>query len=221
LLPPRLRDEIARSLVTVRPLPSPGRRAAAVVPIAVVMLLCVPWIWRLREDALVLGTLRLWGGSLVQVGAAILLLATALAEAIPGRLRGPGTLLGRALIALAFMLALTAVTFAASPTHAPAVRQMAYARMCLTRSFSLGLVPLAAACLLLYRGLPARPVVAGALAGLAAGLLADASWRLFCEVSDPAHVLTAHAGAIAGVALAGALVGALYRFWKRLIPAAT
>jgi hypothetical protein len=118
------------------------------------------------------------------------------------------------------MLALTAVTFAASPTHVPALREIAYGRVCLTRSFALGLVPLTAACLLLYRGLPARPVAAGALAGLAAGLLADASWRLFCEVSDPTHVLTAHAGAVASVALAGALVGAAYKSWKRLIPAA-
>jgi hypothetical protein len=66
--------------------------------------------------------------------------------------------------------------------------------------------------LLIARGLAARPIVAGALSGLAAGLMADSGWRLFCEVSDPSHVLTAHAGAIAAVTLAGAAAGAVLQW---------
>jgi hypothetical protein len=54
-----------------------------------------------------------------------------------------------------------------------------------------------------------RPAITGALAGLGAGLFADSSWRLYCEVSDPAHVLTAHLGAVAVVTLAGTAAGLL------------
>lgn len=44
------------------------------------------------------------------------------------------------------------------------------------------------------RAYPTRPVVAGALLGLGAGLMANAGWRLFCHFSEPAHVLSAHVG---------------------------
>jgi hypothetical protein len=71
----------------------------------------------------------------------------------------------------------------------------------------LGLPALALAGWLIRRGLTCRPVVAGAFAGLGAGLLADASWRLYCEVSDPQHVLTAHAAGIIVLASLGALAG--------------
>ena len=53
--------------------------------------------------------------------------------------------------------------------------------------------------------LHARPALAGGLYGLGAGLLADAGARLFCWVSDPAHVLLSHGGAILGLVIAGAL----------------
>ena len=45
------------------------------------------------------------------------------------------------------------------------------------------------ASVLAMRAYPTRPVLVGALCGLAAGLLADSGWRLFCEVSSPSHVL--------------------------------
>jgi len=214
-LPPRLREEVARTLRPVRPLVSPLRRAAALAPVAGLLLVCVPLLWQLREDAAALGPVRLWGGSLLQDAVAVLLLAAAFAESIPGRLSAPRSLLLRAFAGVAFMVALTLTTFAASPTHVPLQQETHYTHVCLTRSFALGLVPLGVTALLLCRGLLARPITAGALAGLGAGLLADSSWRLFCEVSDPAHVLTVHAGAVAGVAVVGAAAGALSRLWSR------
>ena len=36
--------------------------------------------------------------------------------------------------------------------------------------------------------------------------MADAGLRLFCDYSEPLHVLFAHDGAVAGVALAGMVV---------------
>jgi hypothetical protein len=116
-------------------------------------------------------------------------------------------------LGLAFMLAITGLTFVASPTHVPPLREHTYFRTCITQSLTLGLVPLGVAAALLGRGLLARPVVAGFLAGLAAGLLADSGWRLYCEVSDPNHVLTAHAGATAALTAIGALAGWVSRWF--------
>jgi hypothetical protein len=207
LLPQRLRDEVLRTLRPVRPLAPPGRRAFVFVPLAASMLAAVPLVWGLRDDAAVVGTLPLWSGSALQVALGLALVATALAESVPGRLRPAWQLAARAATGVGFMAALTVATFLASPTRVPSPLEAGYFRICLTRSFGLGLVPLGLAVLLLRRGLAARPVVAGALAGLGAGLLADAGWRLFCEVSDPAHVLAAHAGAVGLLGVTGAITG--------------
>jgi hypothetical protein len=208
-VPAGLKDEVRRTLRPVRRLPAPWLRALLLLPVGALLLVAVPRVWSLRMDASVVGPWRLWAGSALQILVGLALIASALRESIPGRLSAPRTLASWAALGLGFMLLLTAVTFGASPTHAPPRLEWAYFRTCVTRSFGLGLLPLGVAGLLLRRGLVARPMAAGALAGLGAGLLADSSWRLFCEVSDPAHVLTAHAGAILGVGAAGALAGHL------------
>jgi hypothetical protein len=65
---------------------------------------------------------------------------------------------------------------------------------------------LALAAWLVGRAYPLRPLVAGALYGAGAGLLADAGWRLFCHFSDPAHVFAAHTLAVCVTSAAGALL---------------
>jgi hypothetical protein len=215
-LPEPLRHAVARTLVPVRPLLSPARRAALFLPLALALLASVPLSWTLRLDATTIGPLRLWGGSLAQVAVGILVLAAALGESIPGRLPAPRSLAARAALGATIVLTLTAVTFLASPTHVPAQAVRRFFIVCLTRSVALGLLPLATSIVLLQRGLLTRPVVAGALAGLGAGLLADAGWRLACEVSDPAHVLTAHAGAIVLLAGIGAIAALIAS--KRGVP---
>jgi hypothetical protein len=160
-------------------------------------------------DAADVGPLRLWLGSALQAGLALVVFGGALAESIPGRLQSPRRLAGLATLGAGFVLALTALTFLASPTRVPALREAIYFRVCFNHTFGLGLVPLAAALWALRRGLAARPIVAGAMAGLGAGLLADAGWRLYCGASEPSHVLVAHAGGILALALAGALAGGL------------
>jgi len=208
-LPTGLSDEVQRTLRPVRRLPAPWLRALFLLPVGVLLLVTVPRVWSLRIDASAVGPARLWVGSALQIVVGLALVASALRESIPGRLSAPRTLGAWAALGLGFMVILTAATFIASPTHVPPRLEWVYFRTCVTRSFGLGLLPLGVAGLLLRRGLTARPAAAGALAGLGAGLLADSSWRLFCEVSDPIHVLTAHAGAILAVAAAGALAGRL------------
>ena len=208
-LSPSVRVEIARSLSPVRPLRGPWQRAMAFALMGLLLLVAIPLAYGLRWNAPLLGA-GLWGGSVLQIAVAVGLLACALAESIPGRQGGHSRLLAHAALGVGVVLVVTGLTFLTSPTYVPP-GAAGYFRVCISRSFAIGLVPLAVAVLLLRRGLPLRPAVAGALAGLGAGLLADSGWRLFCEVSDPAHVLAAHGSAVLGVALAGALSGRLVR----------
>ena len=60
------------------------------------------------------------------------------------------------------------------------------------------------------RGVLWRPGPVGGLAGLAAGLIADASWRTVCNVAEPSHVLTAHFGGIVALAIIGAVTAKVY-----------
>jgi len=211
LVPGGLRDEIARTLQPVRPLAPSGRRVAVLLPLAGVLLVGVPLVFGLRYDAARVGTLRLWVGSGLEVGVALAMLAGALAESVPGRLPAPQRVAARVALGLSFMIVLTFVTFLASPTHVPLSREVRYFLTCFRWPFVLGLLPLGVAGLLLRRGLTTRPALAGLMAGLGAGLLADSSWRLYCEVSDPLHVLPAQAGAVVALAVTGALGGALLR----------
>jgi hypothetical protein len=209
VLPKPLRDEVARSLAPVRPLGPPLRRAALFLPLGAAIMLLVPLVRGLRGDAAAVGVARLWGGSTLQLVVGVLVLAAAFAESIPGRSSSASRLALRALLALSFVLGLTALTFQVSPTTLPPGFAAAYFRTCTRQPFLLGLLPLAVAASLLRRGLPARPGIAGALAGLGAGLVSDAGWRLFCEVADPAHVLATHAAAILALTAVGGSVATL------------
>jgi hypothetical protein len=204
---PNLRDEVARTLTPVTPLAAPGRRARVFLLIGAGGLALVPMAYGVRRDAGVLGLSHLWLLSAVQIAAAAALFRQALAESIPGR-TSSGRLIALALaLAAALVVGVTALTFDASPTYVPFLRDARYLHTCSTRTVLLGVPALALAGWLMRRGLTMRPTVAGGLAGLGAGLLADASWRVYCEVSDPLHVLTAHAAGIVTLSLIGALAG--------------
>ena len=209
--PAELRAKIARTIAPVSPLRPPWHRALAFLALGTIWLVLVPIAWGVREDATVLGFSRLWLLSVLQVVVAGLVFRQVLAESIPGRLSAPRRLVVWAGIGALFMLVVTLLTFATSQTHVPPLRETRYLYTCTTRTVAIGLPALVLAGWLLHRGLTVRPVIAGALAGLGAGLLADSSWRLYCEVSDPWHVLTAHAGGVVTLAAVGALLGLLSR----------
>jgi hypothetical protein len=202
-----LRAEVARTLTPVTPLAAPGRRARVFLLLGAGGLALVPMAYGVRRDAASLGLSHLWLLSALQLGAAAAVFRQALTESIPGR-AASGRLLALALaLAAALVVGITALTFDASPTYVPFLRDARYLDTCSTRTVLLGLPALVLAGWLMRRGLTMRPTVAGGLAGLGAGLLADASWRVYCEVSDPIHVLTAHAAGIITLSLIGALAG--------------
>jgi len=205
-LPPRLRAAILDELAPVRPLRRPGLRAlAAALPAAVALAtaaLAGARGWTRLGGASSLA----WSGSLAQWLAATLLLWLALREAVPG------AGLGRVRTALGVAAGL-AVQLGGTLLVARGVGSVAGGLPCLERELLLGLPLFAFAAYLALLALPLRALWAGALAGAASGLLADALWHLVCPRVDLAHVLVWHFGATLVMAVAGALSGLL---WGRL-----
>jgi len=125
---------------------------------------------------------------------------------VPGNERTPAWHVAILALGLGFVLAVTVVTWYRSPTLVPPRQSSLYWRTCFSTPTLLGLPLLAVFLLVANRGVLMRPTLVGALAGLSAGLTVDAGWRTFCQVSDPAHVLTAHTAAILTLAAAGAVL---------------
>jgi hypothetical protein len=218
-IPPGLLSVVERDLKPVRPLASPARRALALLPLGIALLVAIPAFWGWRSNFSALGPAVAWGLSGLQALAGLLIVGVALREAVPGR-----ELSGRALAAtvgaaLALFAGLTFVTEYLVPAAVPPGIWVRYAWECFWMAAVSSVPVLAAAAWLAARALPTRPAVAGAVYGLGAGLMADAGVRLFCWVSAPAHVLVAHGGSIILLAVAGALAAtAVERLKGRRIP---
>lgn len=208
-VPAALRDRIAYDLRPVRPLRSPARRALALLPLGLALIICIPALWGLRSNLALLGSGAAWGLSAVQSFAGLLLVGVALREAVPGRELSPLAIAAAVAAAVAVFVGLTFVTRAIVPSvEAPGV-VWRYIWECFWMSALTSVAPLAAAGWLAARALPTRPAVAGALYGLGAGLMNDAGVRIFCWVDSPRHVLIAHGGAILLLAITGALAATL------------
>ncbi len=201
--PPALRAAIARDLAPVRPLPSPVVRAAAMIPVAIVLLVAAPLVFSFR-DLSTLGLAWSWGASVLQAMAGLALTVAALRESVPGRAWSPLALCLIAASAVAIVVGTTLASWQLSPV---AIRGAALivGAMCLASAAITALPATLLAVVLVMRAYPTRPVVAGWLAGLGGGLMADAGWRLFCHFSEPTHVLAAHLGGIVAAGAIGAL----------------
>jgi len=84
---------------------------------------------------------------------------------------------------------------------------------CLTLIPLLGIGPLAAMLAALKAGAPTRPVLAGAVAGIAAGGLAAIFYAAFCTDDSPLFVATWYGLAILLLAVLGALGGRFVLRW--------
>jgi hypothetical protein len=216
--PDRLRARVAHDLRPVRPLRNPWLRSVLIVPAAVLVFVGVPWVLGVRSDASTLGASFTWGLSALQVLAGLVLIGLALQEAVPGRALSKRVLAASIGAGLLLVLAVTATTFLLSPSSAPANLRLPYFVFCLRHSALVGAPVVLVAGFLAARALPLRPAVSGALYGFGGGLMTDAGWRLFCNVSAPSHVLTAHGGAIlamVGLGMAAATAGERVKRWTR------
>jgi len=205
--PPALRATIAAELRPVRPLRPPLVRGLALVPVAMVLLVAAPLVFEFRDFA-ALGWSWSWGASILQLGAGLALVVAALRESIPGRTWSRAALATLAAAPVAIVTAIALVSWQRSPIVL-AGPGLIVGAICLTASAITALPATCLAVLLALNAYPTRPAIAGWLAGLGGGLLADAGWRLFCHFSEPSHVLVAHLG---GVLVAGA-IGAVGARW--------
>ncbi len=207
-LPPALRDAIAAGLEPVTPIGSPRRRAVRFALVCAALLVSVPLFW--GRSARLLPPEFLGAGWLLQTATAVVVLAAAIRESMPGRLLSPRRLAAVLLTVVLVQALWTAGWFTLAPWSPPPRLQPRALRVCLSREYLLGLVPLGFAAAVLSRGLVSRPAIAGGLAGLAGGLAVESSWRLYCAITTPAHTLAGHMGAVALLTATGALAGALF-----------
>lgn len=114
-----------------------------------------------------------------------------------------------ALIAMAVIVEL----FVLPPDTWSAKLVGANALACLTFISLIGIGPLAIFLLALRRGAPARPALAGAVAGLLAGGIAATFYAAQCTDDSPLFVATWYTIAIAGLALVGAVGAHLFARW--------
>jgi hypothetical protein len=84
---------------------------------------------------------------------------------------------------------------------------------CLTYIPLIGIGPLAIFLVALRRGAPARPAVAGAVAGMLAGGIAATFYAAHCTDDSPLFVATWYTIAVAGLALAGAAGARQFARW--------
>jgi hypothetical protein len=210
-VPPALRDRISRDLAPVSPLPSPLRRAAAIVPIGLGLLVASVLIFGLRRDAPMLGLALTWGASALQMCVGLALSAAALREAVPGSTLSSRLLGSLVIAAFALVLIVTWMTWLASPTVIAPHAVVRVWQVCFVATVVTSLPPLALTGWLVARAFALRPSIAGSLCGLGAGLMADAGWRLFCGFSDPTHVAGAHTLGIAAACVVGGLGARLLR----------
>jgi hypothetical protein len=212
--PDRLRGQVLADWAPVAPLASPWRRVAALAPVAAVMAVIAACYWGMPHEADRLGLVAMWALSALQWTAGLWLLSLAFREAVPGRGLDRAALLtavGLTVLVLALNLG---AKDALRGTDVPAGREWRFWTACVEGPLLLGAPVLVFASLLVSRAFPVRPVLAGALTGLAAAVLTDAGWRLGCFVSSPGHVIGAHWLAVAATTALGAVVGRAADAWR-------
>jgi hypothetical protein len=211
----RVRQVVVRDLKPVRPLLPPGRRLLLLIPIAIVAAGYSPSL-ATRGDLGQLGVLAAWGLSAVQWMIGLLILGVALRYAVPGRGVSRRFLIATIAAAPLTILTVTAITYALEPSGVPPGMAFTYWWACVRDPMIIAAPIFLVASVLAMRAYPTRPALVGALCGLAAGLLADSGWRLYCDVSSPSHVLGSHGLAIVLMAGVGAVAaGAVDRVQRR------
>ena len=205
--PDDLRARVAHDMRPVRPLLRPWQRAIVIAPAAVLVWGAAPGLLGIRGDIGTIGPWLAWGGSLVQLAVALALIVAALREAVPAEnvSRSSARLLLAAGALVTVVLAVA--TNAISPEPVPRTETFRAWFYCWEGAVIVGAPLVLMLAVLLARGLPMRPGLAGALAGMGSGAAVDGGWRLSCNYSNPTHVLFSHGGAVLALAIVGIVAG--------------
>lgn len=206
----RVRDEISRHLEPVTPLRPAWMSALVAIPVALFLLSLVLVVYGLRSDAAAIGGWALWGPASLMVLAAYAVLMLALVQRAPESTVSRMWWVALPLLAIGMQLGGTYWTLAHSGPPADVSWQTE--AMCFGRISALGVPPVILVLWLLSRGLPLRPKVAGLLAGIGGGLVSESVYRLSCGMSNPAHIVPWHTGAILVMGLFGLIAG---MWWER------
>jgi hypothetical protein len=205
-VPSSLRDAVRRDLRPTKPLRPPFVRALVLIPLAVAIVISVPGLRFFRPDMAAIGFLKAWGFSFGQALAGLIIVAVALRESIPGRGLSQRAIAVTFIIGLAIPLVLLAATASAYDVGPEPGQALQEGIGCFRVSAISAIPALLAAAFLAARAFPMRPALSGALYGLGCGLIADAGLRLFCDYTEPSHVLFSHGGAIVAAMVFGAVV---------------
>jgi hypothetical protein len=205
-VPAALFSAVQRDLQPVRPLASPARRALALLPIAIVLLVGMPMFWAWRTHG-VLAPWPAWGLSALETVLSLVIVAAGLREAVPGRELSARALSVLICVACLGFLLVNATT--RGPVAVPAETWIRWIRECISMAIAFSAPALIAPAWLVSRALPNRPALTGALCGLGVGLMADAGLRLACWDGVYAHIVLAHGGAVVLLVALGALSAAL------------
>lgn len=202
-------DRLIEALVadrTAPPRPIAPRLAGALALGGLFSLLVFLAELGVRED--IAAALATWRFDLkLALVAAAVVLAFDLCRSLAAPTAGPAAL-RRLLPLLGLAAALVAVELAVSPAVAWGTRLVgSNALFCLTFIPILSLAPLAAALLILRRGAPASPALAGAAAGLLAAASGALLYAFHCLDDSPLFVMTWYSLATVPVVTVGALAG--------------
>lgn len=206
-------DSLVRDARPVRRLPGPPVLALAFMAVALPLVALTAATLEVRRD-LVLKLDQAWF-----LAVAALLLAASFAAALavatlalPGR-KGLRAEVG---LAVALLLAMAALTLSRTPWIVVPAFGPWFDRgvQCASGAILVAAVPGVAGLWLLRRGAPVHPALAGALLGLAVGVLGTLALGWMCDWDEPAHVLVSHLLApVAVVTAAGAWAGRRWLRW--------
>lgn len=213
-VPGALLSAVARDLGPVRPLASPARRALALLPLGITLMIGIPAFWSAR-DISGLASWPSWALSAIETAMGLLVVGAAFREAVPGRELSSRALLLLVGAASLCFLAINAASLVPVAPGTPLETVVGWIGECVGLATAFSIPALAVPAWLVSRGLPNRPALAGALCGLSVGLMANAGLRIFCWDPDLAHVLLAHGGAIALLVAVGAACAVVVERLKR------
>ena len=215
-----LRRAVAADTAPVRRLGPPLARALAAAVWAAGALLVLLAFLGLRGDADQLGPVLTWGPVFVQGAAGVVLVALALAAAVPGRGVGTGLSLlaiGAALAALVAQAILSRRGSAGMELPDPWIH---HGPACFFATLLFGMSALVLVAALVARAEPLRAALAGLLSGVGCGVMAEGVYRLHCGITDLRHVLIWHLGAVVVLLLAGLAAGLAWERRERALMSA-
>jgi hypothetical protein len=207
-----LRRAVAADAAPVRRLGPPFTRALAAAVWAAGALLLVLALLGLRSDTGSLGPFLTWGPAFLQAAAGVVLVALALAAAVPGRGVGTGLsvlAIGAALTSLVAQAILSRRASAGMEVPGPWTH---YGPACFALTALFGASALVLVAALVLRAAPLRVRLAALLSGAGCGIMAEGIYRLHCGITDLRHVLIWHVGAVVVLVLAGLVAGLA---WER------